>query len=64
MHYDPWVDSAYNRNKYQDLPGGEGCLAHEADNLTAIYESSVYKMQKSQASYRDDFTFITEREGH
>jgi hypothetical protein len=35
--YDPGVDSASNRNKYQEL-GGKGWSARKADNLTAICE--------------------------
>jgi hypothetical protein len=38
----PWVDSASNRNEYQESlkiknPGGKVRLARRADNLAAIY---------------------------
>jgi hypothetical protein len=41
MHYDPGVDPASNRNKYQESSwGGKGRPAREAD-LTAICEPTV-----------------------
>jgi hypothetical protein len=48
------------------LPGGKGRQVHKGDNLTAICESTVYKMWEprrlttlwaSTAYYRDSFTF-------
>jgi hypothetical protein len=41
-HYGPGVDSAANRNEYQESlkikkPGGKVRLARRADNLAAIY---------------------------
>jgi hypothetical protein len=51
----------------RNLPGDEGQLAHEADNLTAVCEPTVYKMWEPQhlttqwastACYRDTFTFL------
>jgi hypothetical protein len=50
-----------------NLPGGKGWRARRADNLTAIYKPTVWKMWEPQhlttlwastASYRDSFTFI------
>jgi hypothetical protein len=35
------IDSASNRNEYQDLPGGKGRLVREVDNLTAFCEPIV-----------------------
>jgi hypothetical protein len=36
------VTSACSRNEYQEFPGGvKGQPAHKADNLTAIYESTL-----------------------
>jgi hypothetical protein len=40
-HYGPGVDSASNRNEYQEYSGGKGRPARKADNLTAIYEPIV-----------------------
>jgi hypothetical protein len=41
-HYGPGVDSAYNRNEYQDPSGGDkGRPARQADTLTAICEPIV-----------------------
>jgi hypothetical protein len=37
----PGVDSACNRNEYQNVPGGKGRPARRADNLTAICEPIV-----------------------
>jgi hypothetical protein len=37
----PGVDSASNRNEYQESSWGKGQLAREADNLTATCESTV-----------------------
>jgi hypothetical protein len=43
LHYGPWVDSASNRNEYQEYSwnvlGGKGRPARKADNLVAICES-------------------------
>jgi hypothetical protein len=40
--YDPGVDSASNRNEYQESSwGGKGRPARKADNLTAICEPIV-----------------------
>jgi hypothetical protein len=42
----PWVDSASNRNEYQESSrggGGEWRPARKSDNLTAICESIVYR---------------------
>jgi hypothetical protein len=50
----------------RNLPGGKGWPARKADNLTAIYEPTVYKMWDPRpltplwalmACYRDSFTF-------
>jgi hypothetical protein len=50
----------------RSLPGGKGRPARKADNLTAVYEPSVYKMWEprrlttllvSTAYYKDSFTF-------
>jgi hypothetical protein len=65
----PWVDSASNRNEYQESSWGVkgGWQVRKAVNLTAICESVVYKMWESRrlttlwvsmASYRDSFTFF------
>jgi hypothetical protein len=41
-HYGPGVDSASNRNEYQESSkGGKGQPAHKADNLIAICEPTV-----------------------
>jgi hypothetical protein len=41
-HYGPGVDSASNRNENQEIfLGYKERLARNADNLSAIYESSV-----------------------
>jgi hypothetical protein len=40
-HYGPGVDSAYNRNEYQESSGGKGQPARRSDNLTAICEPIV-----------------------
>jgi hypothetical protein len=44
-HYGPGMDSASNRNEYQEcswnILGGKGRLERKADNLTAIYEPTV-----------------------
>jgi hypothetical protein len=40
-HYGPGVDSASNRNEYQESSWGEGRPARRADNLTAICEPIV-----------------------
>jgi hypothetical protein len=43
-HYGPGIDSASNRNEYQELSGGgggKGRPARKADNLTAICEPIV-----------------------
>jgi hypothetical protein len=39
-HYGPEVDSAHNRNKYRNLPGGKGRPRRKAE-LTALYETIV-----------------------
>jgi hypothetical protein len=41
LHYGLGVDSAFNRNEYQESSWGKGRLAREADNLTAICEAIV-----------------------
>jgi hypothetical protein len=50
----------------RNLPGGRGLPARGADNLTAIFESIVYKIWEPRrlttlwafmACYRDSFTF-------
>jgi hypothetical protein len=69
LHYGPGVDSAFNRNEYQEssseVKGGRP--ACKADNLTAICEPIVKKMweprrlttlRASTACYSDSFTFI------
>jgi hypothetical protein len=41
-HYGPGVDSASNRNEYQeDSWGGRGVPARKADKLTAICEPII-----------------------
>jgi hypothetical protein len=41
-HYGPGVDSASNRNEYQESSlGGKKRPARRADNLTAIFEPIV-----------------------
>jgi hypothetical protein len=40
----PGVDSASNRNEYQNLPGDKGRPERKADNLTAICEPIFKKM--------------------
>jgi hypothetical protein len=61
------VDSACNRNEYQESSWGrgKGRTARKADNLTAICEPIVYKMWEprllrnlwtSTACYTDSFT--------
>jgi hypothetical protein len=40
-HYGPEVDSASNRNEYQESSWGKGRPALKADNRTVIFESSV-----------------------
>jgi hypothetical protein len=43
-HYCPGVDSASNRNEYQEsLWGVKGGPARKADNVTAICESIIYR---------------------
>jgi hypothetical protein len=51
----------------RNLPGGKGRPAREPDNLTAICETTVYKMWEPRrlttlwaftACYRDSFTFL------
>jgi hypothetical protein len=39
--YGPEVDSASNRNEYQEFSGGKGRPERKADNLTAICEPIV-----------------------
>jgi hypothetical protein len=41
LHYGPGVDSASNRNEYQESSWGKGRPACEADNLTTISEPTV-----------------------
>jgi hypothetical protein len=65
-HYGPGVDSASNRNEYQEHSWGDkGRPARKVDNLTAICEPIVYILWDPQrltilwasmASYRDSFT--------
>jgi hypothetical protein len=40
-HYSPGVDSASDRNEYQEFSGGKGRPARKADNLTANCEPIV-----------------------
>jgi hypothetical protein len=40
----PGVDSASDRNEYQNLPPDKGRPVTKADNLTAICESIVWKI--------------------
>jgi hypothetical protein len=41
-HYGPGVDTASNRNKYQEFSWGvKGRPARKADNITAIYKPTV-----------------------
>jgi hypothetical protein len=40
-HYGPRVDSASNRNKYQEISWVQGRPARKADNLTPICEPIV-----------------------
>jgi hypothetical protein len=66
-HYGPGVDSASNRNEYQESSWGvKGRPAHKADKLTAICEPIVSKMWEPRrlttlwaftACYMDNFTF-------
>jgi hypothetical protein len=66
-HYYPGVDSASNRNEYQESSWGKGRPACKADNLTAICEPIVWKMWEpwrltilwaSTACYRDSSFFF------
>jgi hypothetical protein len=42
VHYGPGVDSASNRDEYQESSwGGKDGPTHKADNLTAIWEPIV-----------------------
>jgi hypothetical protein len=45
-HYGPRVDSASNRNEYQESSwgGGKERPARKVENLTVICEPTVYKM--------------------
>jgi hypothetical protein len=62
-----WVDSASNRNEYQESSWGEGRPVREADNLTAIWETTVYykmwearrltNLWASTACYSDSYNF-------
>jgi hypothetical protein len=64
----PGVDSASNRNEYQECSlGSKKHPAHKDDNLTAICEPVFYKMWKprrlttvlaSTICYKDIFTFF------
>jgi hypothetical protein len=40
-HYVPGVDTASNRNEYQDLPGVKGRPERKADNVIDICEAIV-----------------------
>jgi hypothetical protein len=40
-HYGPGVDSASNKNAYQESSGGKWRPAHKADSLTAVSEPIV-----------------------
>jgi hypothetical protein len=62
------VDSASNRNEYQESSWGKVRPARGADNLAAICEPIVYKMWEPRrlttlwafiARYTDSFTFFT-----
>jgi hypothetical protein len=64
----PGVDSASNRNEYQESSWAKGRPARKADNLIAICEPIILKLWKSRrlktlwtstAGYRDSFTFFT-----
>jgi hypothetical protein len=64
-HYGHGVDSASNRNEYQESSWGEVRQAPKADNLTTICKPSVWKMWEprrlttlwaSTACYRYSFT--------
>jgi hypothetical protein len=41
QYYGPGIDSAPNRNEYQNLPAGKGRQVHKADNFSAICEPIV-----------------------
>jgi hypothetical protein len=41
----------------RNLPGGKGCPAHEADNLTASLDVIPTTLWPFTACYRDSFTF-------
>jgi hypothetical protein len=65
-HYGPGVDSASNRNEYQESSWGKGRPAHKADNLTTTCEPIVYKMWElrrlttlwtTTVCYSNSFTF-------
>jgi hypothetical protein len=71
-HYGPRVNSASNRNEYQESSWGKGWPVHKADNLTTIFELIVYKMWEprhlttlwaSMACYRDSLTFFYPEDG-
>jgi hypothetical protein len=53
IHYDPGVDSASNRNEYQESSlGGKRRLARKADNLNATCESRLSrKYEKKMAGW-------------
>jgi hypothetical protein len=63
-HYGPGVNSASNRNEYQEYSWGKGRPARRAGNFAVIFEPTVYKMWEPQhltplwastACYRDTF---------
>jgi hypothetical protein len=39
-----WVYSAFNKNEYRKISGGEARPARKDEKLTAIYEPTAYKM--------------------
>jgi hypothetical protein len=41
------VDSAFNRNEYQESSGGKGRPERKADNLAAICEPIVYRLRNN-----------------
>jgi hypothetical protein len=43
-HYGPQVDSASNKNEYQEFPGGKRQSVHMTQTCTTIYEQNVQKM--------------------
>jgi hypothetical protein len=63
-HYDPGVDSASNRNEYQESSWDKRPPARGADNLTAIYVQKIWEPRRLKtlrafmACYTDSFTFF------